>query len=298
MKYACIARHQGEFRVRLMCRVLSVSCSGFYASRRREKSERQRVDERLAAEIRLLHGKNRHYRTYGSPRIHRELKGNGIAVSEKRVARVMREKGIRAKASKKFCVTTDSSHAHPVAPNLLDRQFSVEQVLSPDRVWASDITYIPTHEGWLYLAVVLDLCSRLVVGWSMRHTLEKSLVIDALRGALAYRSPEAGMLHHSDRGSQYASADHRSLLAENGIECSMSRKGDCWDNAVAESFFATLKKELVQGAGWRTREEARAALFEYIEVWYNRERRHSSLGYVSPAEYEEKNFRRDVRNAA
>ena len=298
MKYACIERHQGEFQVRLMCRVLSVSCSGFYASRRREKSVRERVDEQLAREIRLLHGRNRHYRTYGSPRVHRELRGSGIVVSEKRVARVMRTEGIRAKQSRKFCVTTDSSHAHPVAPNLLGRQFSLEQVSSPDRVWASDITYVPTPEGWLYLAVVLDLSSRLVVGWSMRHTLESSLVIDALRGALAYRNPKAGALHHSDRGTQYACADYRSLLREKGIESSMSRKGDCWDNAVAESFFATLKKELVHGAAWQTREEARAALFEYIELWYNRERRHSSLGYLSPAEYEEQNFRRDVTIAA
>ena len=303
MKYACIARHQGEFRVRLMCRVLSVSHSGFYAFLRRakseEKSDRRRGDEQIAADIRLLHGKNRHFRTYGSPRIHRELRESGIVVSEKRVARVMREKGIRAKASRKFCVTTDSSHAHPVAPNLLGRQFSVEQVSSPNRVWASDITYIPTREGWLYLAVVLDLASRRVVGWSMQHNLEKSLVLNALRSALAYRSPGHGVLqHHSDRGSQYACADHRTLLSENEIECSMSRKGDCWDNAVAESFFATLKKEVVHGAEWRTREDARAALFEYIELWYNRERRHSSLGYLSPARYEEKNFRRNSRIAA
>lgn len=291
MKYACVERHRSEFRVRLMCRVLSVSCSGFYAALRRERSERRRADERLAAEIRLLHGKSRHYKTYGSPRVHQELKGSGTLVSEKRVARVMREEGIRAKGSRKFRVTTNSSHDHPVAPNLLDRRFSLDEVRSPNRVWASDITYVPTHEGWLYLAVVLDLSSRRVVGWSMKHTLEKSLVIDALRAAIAHRKPERGVLHHSDRGSQYACADHRELLEQNGMECSMSRKGDCWDNAVAESFFATLKKELVDGSDWKTREEARTDLFDYIEVWYNRERRHSSLGYLSPAEYEEKKFR-------
>lgn len=303
MKYACIARHQGEFQVRLMCRVLDVSHSGFYAFRRRanrgELSERRREDERLAGEINLIRARNRNFRTYGSPRIHRELKGVGIAVGEKRVARVMREEGIRAKVSRKFCITTNSSHSDPVAPNLLGRRFSVDEIFSLDRLWAGDITYIPTGEGWLYLAVVLDLASRRVVGWSMRYTLERSLVIDALTGALAYRKPELGMLqYHSDRGSQYACSDHRALLALHAIECSMSRKGDCWDNAVVESFFATLKKELVHGEKWRTREEARAALFEYIELWYNRERRHSSLGYLSPAEYEEKNFRKNVRIAA
>lgn len=303
MKYACITRHLGEFQVRLMCRVLGVSHSGFYSFFRREKSgqksERRRVDEQLAGEITLIRSKNRDYRTYGSPRMHRELKGIGIAVGEKRVARVMRERGIRVKVSRKFCVTTDSSHTDPVAPNLLGRRFSVEEIFSLSRLWAGDITYIPTGEGWLYLAIVLDLASRRVVGWSMRHTLEKSLVIDALTGALSYRKPEPGTLQcHSDRGSQYACSDHRALLALHEIECSMSRKGDCWDNAVVESFFATLKKELVHGESWRTREEARAALFEYIEVWYNRQRRHSSLGYLSPAEYEEKNFRKERRIAA
>lgn len=291
MKYACIARHRREFQVRLMCRVLSVSVSGFYASLGRGPSERRLQDERLTAEIRLLHGRTRHYRTYGSPRVHRELKASGIAVGEKRVARVMREGGIRAKQARRFRVTTNSSHAHPVAPNVLERQFSIQQVSSPNRVWASDITYISTREGWLYLAVLLDLSSRRVVGWSMKHTLDKSLALDALRMGLSARRPQPELLHHSDRGSQYACADYRSLLEEHGMTCSMSRKGDCWDNAVAESFFATLKKELVHGSDWKTREEARAALFEFIEVWYNRQRRHSSLGYLSPAEYEAKQFR-------
>lgn len=244
-----------------MCRVLSVSASGFYAASQREKSLRR-------------------------------LKGLGFEVGEKRVARVMREEGIRAKQARRFRVTTNSSHSHPVAPNVLERQFSIKHVSSPNRVWASDITYIFTREGWLYLAIVLDLCSRRVVGWSMKHTLEKSLVLDALYMGLAGRRPRGDLLHHSDRGSQYACGDYRDLLAEHGITCSMSRKGDCWDNAVAESFFATLKKELVHSSDWNTREDARADLFEYIEVWYNRERRHSSLGYVSPAEYEERKFRK------
>ena len=301
MKYACIARYLGEFSVRLMCRVLEISHSGFYSFLRSEKSgdrsRRRQADEQLAREIQLIRAKKRDYRSYGSPRIHRELRAIGVRVGEKRVARVMREKGIRAKVSRKFCVTTDSSHSDPVAENLLNRRFAVEEIFALNEMWAGDITYIPTGEGWLYLAVVLDLASRRVVGWSMRHTLEKSLVIDALTGALSYRNPEAGTLQcHSDRGSQYACSDHRAVLALHEIECSMSRRGNCWDNAVVESFFATLKKELVHGEKWRTREEARAALFEYIEVWYNRERRHSSLGYLSPAEYEEKNFTRGRKN--
>ena len=289
MKYVCIERHRSEFEVRLMCRVLLVSASGFYAASRRAKSCRRLLDERIAGEIRLLHRGKR--KSYGSPRVHRDLKHLGFAVGEKRVARVMREEGIRAKQTRRFRATTDSSHSHPVAPNVLERRFSVEEVASPNRVWASDITFIWTRDGWLYLAIVLDLCSRRVVGWSMKHTLDKSLVLDALHMGLVGRRPQLGLLHHSDRGSQYASGGYRDLLAEQGITCSMSRKGDCWDNAVAESFFATLKKELVHGSDWSTREEARAELFEYIEVWYNRERRHSSLGYVSPAEYEERKFR-------
>lgn len=290
MKYACIELHRLEFEVRLMCRVLSVSPSGFYAASRREKSCRRLLDERLADEIRLLHRGKR--KSYGSPRVHRDLKGLGYEVGRNRVARVMQKEGIRAKQAKRFRVTTNSSHAQPVAPNVLERQFSIEHVVSPNRVWVSDITYIFTREGWLYLAIVLDLCSRRVVGWSMKHTLEKSLVLNALYMGLAGRRPQGDLLHHSDRGSQYACGEYRALLREHGITCSMSRKGDCWDNAVAESFFATLKKELVHDSDWTTREEARADLFEYIEVWYNRERRHSSLGYVSPAEYEERKFRK------
>ncbi len=200
MKYACIERHRAEFEVRLMCRVLSVSASGFYAASRRAKSCRRLLDDRLAEEIRSLHRGKR--KSYGSPRVHRDLKDLGFDVGEKRVARVMREEGIRAKQTRRFRVTTDSSHSHPVAPNVLERRFSVEEVASPNRVWVSDITYISTREGWLYLATVLDLYSRRVVGWSMKHTLEKSLVLDALRMGLAGRRPRPGLLHHSDRGSQ------------------------------------------------------------------------------------------------
>ncbi len=294
MRYGFIGDHASEFKVQAMCRVLEVSRPGYYAWRvrriQREEcgpSKRIRADQDLTVRIRAVHRKSR--KRYGSPRIHRELRAHGIRVGEKRVARVMREGGIRAKQSRKFRVTTtDSSHAHPVGENVLNRQFSVTDIIAPNRVWASDITYIPTAEGWLYLAVILDLFSRRVVGWSMKHTMERSLTLDALRMALSQRTPGLGVLHHSDRGSQYACGDYRMLLDQHGMECSMSRKGDCWDNAVAESFFATLKKELVNDAGWQTREVARAALFEYIEVWYNRERRHSSIDYLSPADYETK----------
>jgi putative transposase len=290
MRYGFISDHASEFKVLSMCRVLEVSRPGYYAWKVRKEcgsSERARADQNLTVMIRTVHRKSK--RRYGSPRVHRELKDQGIHVGEKRVARVMREGGIRAKQSRKFRVTTtDSSHAHPIAENVLDRQFSVTDIIAPNKVWASDITYIPTGEGWLYLAVVLDLFSRMVVGWSMRHTMERGITLDALTMALDHRTPELGILHHSDRGSQYACGDYRALLEQNGMTCSMSRKGDCWDNAVAESFFATLKKELVNDAVWQTREEARAALFEYIEVWYNRERRHSSIDYLSPADYETK----------
>jgi transposase InsO family protein len=221
-----------------------------------------------------------------------ELRGEGVTCSENRVARVMRRAGIRAKGRRRFRLTTDSRHAHPVAPNVLARQFAVATIADRDRVWASDITYVPTGEGWLYLAVVLDLGSRRVIGWAMRHTLERGLTLDALQMALIQRQPGAGVLHHSDRGSQYACGDYQARLRVHGMTCSMSRKGDCYDNAVVESFFATLKTELVEDATWATREAARTAIFEYVEGWYNRERRHSSLGYRSPMQYEVEQCRR------
>ena len=286
MKYACIHSHLGEFRLRLMCRILGVSVSGFYAWQKRGPSERSKRDRVLLVEIERCHKSSR--RSYGSPRVFRSLKELGIRVGEKRVARLMRETGLVARASRRFRVTTDSAHALAIAPNLLGRRFSPSFAESPNRVWASDITYIPTREGWLYLSVVLDLASRRVVGWSMQETVGTSIAIDAIKMALSYRRPENGMLHHSDRGIQYAAGDFRRLLRSRRIQCSMSRKGDCWDNAVTESFFATLKKELVHDSAWRTREEARAALFEWIEVWYNKERRHSAIGYLSPTEYEKR----------
>lgn len=226
-------------------------------------------------------------KTYGSPRVHAELVCDGIRCGKKRVERLMREDGLVAVRPKRFRTTTDSDHGYRIAPNLLERNFGLEEIGGPDRVWASDITYVPTREGWLYLAAVLDLGSRRVVGWSMRQTLEAEIATDALQMALAGRNPEPGLIHHSDRGVQYACHAYRELLDEHGIRASMSRKGDCWDNAVAESFFATLEWELIQQSDWHTRAEARRSIFGYIEAWYNRRRRHSTLGYLSPAEYED-----------
>jgi transposase InsO family protein len=285
VRYAFIEASRTAHAVVTMCRVLGVSKAGYYAWRNRAPSARAVSNQRLAVEIRAVHQRSR--RTYGSPRVHAELVARGRCVNRKRVERVMRVERIRAKPKRQFRVTTDSRHGEPIAPNRLDRQFAVDEVAGPDRVWASDITYIPTGEGWLYLAVVLDLGSRRVVGWAMRHTLERRLACDALSMALEQRAPEPGVLHHSDRGCQYASADFRALLESEGMTASMSRKGDCWDNAVVESFFATLKSELVEDAEWMTREEARLALFEWIEGWYNGERRHSALGYLSPRQYEQ-----------
>lgn len=284
MKYACIQAHRDEFRVSLMCGALQVSRSGFYDWTRREPRQRTPEEQRLRVEIRSIY--RRSGRTYGSPRVHQELRACGMRCSRKRIERLMREDGICAQKKRRFRVTTDSNHSRPIAPNLLKRRFSVGAVEGLNRVWIGDITYIPTWEGWLYLAVVLDLASRRVVGWAMKETLDSSLATDALTMALWRRRPGRGLLHHTDRGVQYASGDYQRLLAEHGMICSMSCKGDCYDNAVAESFFATLEWELIQQSDWHTRDEARRAIFDYVETWYNRQRRHSSLGYRSPAEYE------------
>jgi putative transposase len=284
VKYACIEAHREAFEVSLMCRVLGVSRAGFYAARKRERP-RELADQRLRLEIRSIHRASR--RRYGSPRIHQELKAQGIHCGRKRVERLMREDGLRAKCRRRFQVTTNSAHAYPIAPNLLERRFTAAEAGGLDRTWVGDITYVPTRQGWLYLAVVLDLASRRVVGWAMKDTLEASLATDALMMALTRRQPGRGLLHHSDRGVQYAAGEYRALLADHGITCSMSRKGNCWDNAVAESFFATLEWELIEESDWHTHAEAKRSIFEYLEVWYNRQRRHSALGYKSPAEYEE-----------
>jgi transposase InsO family protein len=285
VKYACIKAHRDEFELTLMCRVLAVSRSGFYAWLKREPSRRAREDQRLLVHIRAAH--ERSHGRYGSPRVHQDLVEQGERTSEKRVARLMHDDGLRGKQARRYRSTTDSRHSYSVADNVLDRQFAPEQVKGPDQVWVADITYVPTREGWLYLAVILDLATRLVVGWSMCRSLDRSLVLRALHMALERRQPGPGLLHHSDRGVQYACEEHRALLAGHGITASMSRKGNCWDNAVAESFFATLERELIDDSDWATRRQATNDIFDFIEIWYNRQRRHSSLGYLSPARYEE-----------
>ena len=293
MKYACLARHRGEYSMRLMCRVLDVAQSGYYAWRRRGPTARAVADERLLLHVRVAF--DRSNETYGAPRVHRDLRAAGLRVGKKRVARLMRDHDMAGQAPpRRGAATTDSRHAEPVAPNVVARRFAVTsfdangvRVGAPlNRVWASDITYVPTDEGWLYLAVVLDLASRRVVGWAMRERVDAELALAALRTAIAARRPAPGLIHHSDRGVQYACGEYRTLLAAHGLTASMSRKGDCWDNAVVESFFATLERELIDRHRWPTREAARRAIFRYIETWYNPYRRHSTLDYRSPAEYE------------
>jgi transposase InsO family protein len=265
-----------------MCRVLSVSRSGFYAWRDRPLSARQQFRAELAMTIRQVHQECRG--VYGSPRLTVELKERGVSACENTVARVMRESNTRATVRRRYVpCTTDANHPHPIAANVLDRQF---QAPLPDRKWVCDITYIPTSEGWCYLAGVMDLCSRKIVGWAMAQHMRAELVGDALQMALMTRRPEPGLLHHSDRGVQYACGDYRRMLQERGLVASMSRTGNCYDNAAMESFWSTLKRELVNERNYATTGEAAASIFEYIEVFYNRKRRHSSLGYVSPETFE------------
>jgi transposase InsO family protein len=279
--------HRTEFPVAVMCAVLKVSRSGYYAWCRRPVCLRRQQEQALREQIRTIHCDSRG--TYGSPRVWRDLRDQGHGCGRHRVARLMRKDGLRAKVKRRFKATTDSRHQLPVAANLVSRAFNPE---APNRLWAGDITYIWTAEGWLYLAVVLDLFSRTVAGWAMAERMSRSLAMDALRMAVARRRPGVGVIHHSDRGSQYASADFQALLATHGMRCSMSRKGDCWDNAPVESFFGTLKQELVFHERYATRAQARQSIFDYIERFYNRRRRHSSLGYMSPASFEEAQFKR------
>jgi putative transposase len=276
-----IDEHRHLWPVRLLCATLEVSPAGYYAWRGRPASDREQRRDALLVEIEAIHEEARG--RYGSPRVHAELLARGHGCCVNTVARVRRQAGIRAKSARKFRHTTDSNHSRPVADNVLDRQFDPA---APNEAWVADITYVPTREGWLYLAVVEDLYSRMVVGWSMAATMTSRLVVDALEMAVQRRLPDAELVAHSDRGSQYASEHYQLLLGKHGITCSMSGVGQCWDNAPLESFFASLKKELVHHEDYATREEARASIFEYIEVFYNRQRRHSTLGYVSPAEYE------------
>ena len=282
MIFAWIEERHDEWPVTVLCRVLEVSRSGYYAWLSRKPSAAEVRREELTAEVKEIHAQVKG--RYGSPRIHAELVDRGHECGVNFVAKVMREAGIAAKTKRKFRQTTDSNHTLPVAENVLDRDFDPEE---PNASWVADVTYIPTREGWLYLAVVEDLFSRKVVGWSMDATMTSRLVVDALEMALARRPKgSSGLVAHSDRGSQYASEHYQRRLSEEGIECSMSRRGNCWDNAAMESFFASLKKELVHDEDYATRAEAKASIFEYIEAFYNRVRRHSALGYVAPDEYE------------
>jgi transposase InsO family protein len=281
MRYRAIQEYDRRYPIRLMCRTLAVSAAGYYAWRTRPESHRSVRNRALLLTIRVIHRESRE--TYGSPSIWDALLKQGHDVGEHRVARLMRVEGIRAKTVKKWRATTQSNPRLPVAANTLDRQFTVA---APNRVWAGDLTDVWTTEGWLYLAVILDLYSRRVIGWAMGHRLTVDLAERALTMALTNRTPTAGLLHHSDRGSQYAATSYQQLLAAHGITASMSRTGNCWDNACIESFFGTLKRELVYHRHYATREDAKRDIFEYIEVFYNRKRRHSTLGYDSPAEYE------------
>jgi putative transposase len=282
MTFRFIDEHHDAWPVAVLCDTLGVSTAGYYAWRGRPASARRQRRDRLTVQIAAIHAQVK--ARYGSPRIHAELAARGHGCCVNTVARLMRAAGIRAKTAMKFRHTTDSNHGRPVAANLLDRQFDPE---APNEAWVADITFIPTRQGWLYLAAVEDLYSRMVVGWAMAARMTSRLVVEALGMAVRRRLPGEHLLAHSDRGSQYASEHYRRLLSEHGITCSMSRRADCWDNAPMESFFASLKKELVHHEDYQTREEAQASIFEYIEVFYNRQRRHSRLGFRSPTEYEQ-----------
>jgi putative transposase len=282
VRFAFIQQNGDRWPIAVACEVLEVSRSGYYAWQDRPISQSQERRMRLIEQIQQAHQESR--RTYGSPRITAELKARDVPVCENTVAKLMRQAGICVRPRRSFVPrTTDSTHDYPVAPNRLDRNFDATL---PNQKWTCDITYVPTDEGWLYLAVVMDLFSRKIVGWSMQDHLRVELVSDALLMALANRRPAPGLLHHSDRGVQYASEDYQRLLEESGIQCSMSRSGDCYDNAVTESFFSGVKTELVNQQQYATRQEARLSLFEWIETFYNRRRLHSSLGYLSPEAFE------------
>lgn len=284
MKYAAIERYRPQYAVRMMCRVLDVSRSGYYDWRSRSESLRAHRHRVLTEQIRVFHQASRE--TYGAPRIHQDLQEAGERVGENTVALLMQRAGIVPKTVKRFRVTTDSRHT-VAAPNRIVQQFSATR---PNEKWVSDITFIPTRAGWLYLAVIIDLYSRAVIGWAMHQRMKTALITDALKMALMRRKIASPLLLHSDQGSQYASAEYRRLLTAKGIECSMSRRGNCWDNAVAESFFHTLKTELIHHEDYATREAAKASIFEYIEVFYNRQRRHSHIGYRAPMAFEAASF--------
>jgi putative transposase len=282
VRFAFIHAEKASFPIAAMCRLLGVTRQGYYAYASRPPSDRVLAEAELCAAIREVFAE--FGETYGSPRVLRELRRRGIRASKRRVERAMRGMGLSPPTPRRHCTTTQRDPAHPVAPNELNRDFTATR---PNERWVTDITYVWTDEGWAYLAVILDLFSRAVVGWALDATLATSLPMTALESALKRRRPSGALMHHSDRGCQYTSTGYRERLSALGITVSMSRKGNCWDNAVAESFFATLKNELVHRRRWQTRHQLRAAVFEYIDVFYNRRRLHSSLDYKTPAEVEQ-----------
>jgi putative transposase len=281
MKFGFITEEKVAFPVVVLCRVLDVSPSGYYASQARPISPHARRDGELSKQIATFHAASKG--RYGSPRVHADLKAGKVHVGRKRVARLMRERGLVARCRRRYRTTTDSKHSFPIAPNLLGRDFTAQ---GPDESWVTDITFIWTLQGWLYLAVILDVFSRRVVGWATGQNVDRHLALAALDMALAKRCPGRGLVHHSDRGSTYASRDYRRALKSRGIKCSMSRKGDCWDNAVAESFFATLKREMEEIDSLESWAGANLSIGEYIDGFYNSRRRHSALDYSSPIEFE------------
>ncbi len=281
MKYNFIYENSGIFRLGKMCQTLEVSRSGYYRYIKRQLGQRWLENMRILEEIRKIY--QRHKGRYGSPRINSELRSKGLKYNKKRIARLMKINSIKAKTKKKYKITTDSNHGLSVAENLLMQNFEVSEV---NKIWVSDITYIGTMEGWLYLAVIMDLCSRRIVGWSMSENINQDLILSALQKALITRKPDNGLIFHSDRGRQYASEKVKQLLHKHRAVQSMSRKGNPYDNAVIESFFHTLKTELVNFENYKTRAEARQSIFEYIEIYYNKQRRHSTLDYYSPVEFE------------
>jgi len=292
VKYAWIREHRDSYPVNTMCSVLAVSTSGYYASRCGRPSPRQQRRQAIAEAAQRAYDQS--HGVYGYRKVHDDLEEQQVACCRETVRKVLGEKGLFSRSKRKFVATTDSDHPQPVAPNRLGRDF---QATAPNQKWGADITYIPTREGWLYLAVVLDLFSRRIVGWSLAASLEATLVLDALGMALRRRVVSPRLVHHSDRGSQYASQDYQEVLAAHGITCSMSRRANCWDNAPVESFFGKLKAEWVHGADYRSRQQASLHVFEYIECFYNRQRKHAALGYKSPAAFErlyQQSFHRHV----
>ena len=281
VKYAWISEHQHQFSVSAMCKVMDILRSSYYKYLHKPESSKAKNDKEMALMVTEVFAEGRD--TYGARRIRQKLVQKEVTISRRKVSKLMKESGLEVRTKRKFKATTDSNHNNPVAPNLLDRKFNVYE---PNRCWVGDITYVPTEEGWLYLATVIDLYSRKIIGWSMDSRMKTALVNNALLMAIWQRKPKAGLVWHTDRGSQYASDNHRNILKLHHIKQSMSRKGDCWDNAVAESFFSRMKTELIHHYKFKTREEARHVIFEYIEVFYNRVRIHSANDYLSPVDYE------------